>query len=410
MQDTTKKKAEASKNKIASFGPDIDISKFEEPEERRPIDSLSELSPELQRIAESVGVELKEEGRVGTFVQLDHSVIYQKIKQSYAGQVEIMSITEALKKYPDIKDKYYWKAVSVEADKYTSYAELHPMHGYFIRVFKGNKVSRPIQSCLLLQENATLQNVHNIIIIEEGAEAQIITGCSIAPKVKEGLHIGISEFFVEKNGKLTFTMVHNWAEEFYVRPRSAAILDDGAIFTSNYILPKAARSIQMFPSAYLKGKNSVANFNSLLWGLGNSQVDVGSKIILEGDGSRGQVATRSICYDRAQIYARGILQARHDNTRAHLDCRGILFSKEGKSLAIPELIADGAPGSTLSHEAAIGPINEEEIYYLMSRGLSREAAIAMIVKGFEDVSILGLPPELESYVSHMMELTQKETL
>jgi Fe-S cluster assembly scaffold protein SufB len=166
----------------------------------------------------------------------------------------------------------------------------------------------------------------------------------------------------------------------------------------------------MFPSAVLRGKGAVANFNSLLWGLGDSCIDIGSKIILEGDGSRGQSTVRSICYDRAQIYARGILEARHDNTRAHLDCRGILFSREGKVFAIPELIADGAPESRLSHEAAIGPINEEEIYYLMSRGLSRETAVAMIVKGFEDVSILGLPPELTAYISRVTEMTQKEVL
>ena len=81
MQDTTKEKAEASKDKIASFGPDIDISKFEQPEERKPINSLSELRPELKKIAERVGVELKEGARAGTFVQLDHSVIYQRIKK-----------------------------------------------------------------------------------------------------------------------------------------------------------------------------------------------------------------------------------------------------------------------------------------------------------------------------------------
>ena len=410
MQTETKNKAEASKFKIATFGPDIDITKFQEPEERQSIDALSDLSPQLQRTAEAVGIELKEKERAGTFVQLDHSVIYQRVVKDYAGQVEIMSITDALERYPEIKEKYFWQAVSVDQDKFTSYAELHPMHGYFIRVLKGNKVKRPIQSCLLLQENATLQDVHNIIIIEEGAEAQLITGCSIAPRVKEGLHIGISEFFLERHSKLTFTMVHNWAEGFHVRPRTAAILEEGAVFRSNYILPKAVRSVQMFPSAYLRGKDAVANFNSLLWGLGDSYIDIGSKIILEGAGSRGQSTIRSLCYDHSQIYARGILEARHDDTRAHLDCRGILFSKEGKVFALPQLLADGAPGSILSHEAAIGPINEEEIYYLMSRGLNREAAIAMIVKGFEDVSILGLPPELEAYISQIMEVTQKEAL
>ena len=410
MQEETKARAEAGKHKLATFGPDINIEEFSHPEERPALKSLSELPAGLKRAAEGVGVQLREEGRAGTFVQLDHSVIYQRLQQAYSGQAEVMSISDALAKYPEIREKYYWQAVAPDKDKYTAYAELHPMHGYFIRVFKGNKLEHPIQSCLLLQENATLQNVHNIIVIEEGAEAQIITGCSIAPKVKQGLHIGISEFFLAARSRLTFTMAHNWAEEFHVRPRSAAILGEAAVFTSNYILPKEARSIQMFPSAYLKGANSVANFNSLLWGLGDAYIDIGSKIMLEGSGSRGQSNMRSICYDRSQIYARGILEARSDDTRAHLDCRGILFSKQGKVFAIPELISDGAPGSMLSHEAAIGPINEEEIHYLMSRGLSREAAIAMIVKGFEDVSILGLPPELEDYVSRIMELTQKEAL
>ena len=97
MQIETKAKAEASKNKIATFGPDIDIAKFQEAEERQPLDSLSDLSPELRRVAEGVGVELKEEARAGTFLQLDHSVIYQKIEKMYNGQVEIMSINVGFK-------------------------------------------------------------------------------------------------------------------------------------------------------------------------------------------------------------------------------------------------------------------------------------------------------------------------
>lgn len=410
MQTETKIKAQASKNKIAAFGPDIDIAGFLEPKERRALGSLSRLPQQLKRVARDVGIELKETQRAGTFVQLDHSVVYQRVQDAYAGEVEILSITDALNKYPSIKERYYWQAVAVDKDKYTAFAELRPMHGYFIRVLKGCKVSRPIQTCLLLQENATLQNVHNIIVMEAGAQAQIITGCSTADKVKQGLHIGISEFYLEKDSRLTFTMVHNWPEQFHVRPRSAAVVEQGAVFRSNYILPKAARSIQTFPCAFLKGSDSAADFNSLIWGLGDSYIDIGSRIVLEGSGSRGQSNMRSVCNDRAQIYARGILEARHNNTRAHLDCRGMLFSNQGKLFAIPELISLGAPKSTLSHEAAIGPIDEEEIYYLMSRGLSREAAIAMIVKGFEDVSILGLPPELEAYVSRIMEMTRKEAL
>jgi hypothetical protein len=401
--------AEKAKDKRATYGEDIDISIFDEPEEYSEVDALSKLPPEIQNAAISSGIDVTENERSGSFVQLDHTVIYQKIQDAYKGQIEIMSVTDALEKYPELEE-YWWRTVSVDQDKYTAYAELYPMHGYFIRVLPGQKVDRSIQACLMLQENARTQSVHNIIIMEEGSEAQIITGCSLSPKVQEGLHIGISEFFIKKNAKLVFTMIHNWAPGFHVRPRSGAIVEDNGVFISNYVLLKPVKSVQMLPTAKLVGKNSKARFNSLLYGLKDSKIDVGSRIILVGENSSGEAISRAIVADNSQIYARGTLVGQNDKSKAHLDCRGILFSKEGTMYAIPELIADKAPESILSHEAAIGPIAEEEVEYLMSRGLSKEEAVSLITQGFMDVKILGLPKHLEDYIKRMIELTQKESM
>jgi Fe-S cluster assembly scaffold protein SufB len=401
--------AESARDKKALYGEDIDLSIFEEPEEREGIEDLSKLPPEIQNVVVSSGIDITEKDRAGSFVQLDHSVIYQKIQSAYKGQLEIMSITDALEKYPELEE-YWWKAVRVDQDKYTAYAELYPVHGYFIRIFPGQKVDRAIQACLLLEENAKAQNVHNIIIVEEGASAQVITGCSIAPKVKEGLHIGISEFYVKKGAKLVFTMIHNWAEGFHVRPRTGIIVEDDGIYVSNYVLLKPVRSIQSFPTAILEGENSKAVFNSLIYGLKDSDIDIGSRIILKGRNSSGEAISRAIVADRSKIYARGTLIAQNDESKAHLDCRGILFSNEGIMYAIPELIADRSPKSILSHEAAIGPIAEEEIEYLMTRGLSKDEAVSLITQGFMDVKILGLPKHLEDYIRKMIELTQKESM
>jgi Fe-S cluster assembly scaffold protein SufB len=401
--------AESARDKKALYGEDIDLSIFEEPEEREGIEDLSKLPPEIQNVVVSSGIDITEKDRAGSFVQLDHSVIYQKIQSAYKGQLEIMSITDALEKYPELEE-YWWKAVRVDQDKYTAYAELYPVHGYFIRIFPGQKVDRAIQACLLLEENAKAQNVHNIIIVEEGASAQVITGCSIAPKVKEGLHIGISEFYVKKGAKLVFTMIHNWAEGFHVRPRTGIIVEDDGIYVSNYVLLKPVRSIQSFPTAILEGENSKAVFNSLIYGLKDSDIDIGSRIILKGRNSSGEAISRAIVADRSKIYARGTLIAQNDESKAHLDCRGILFSNEGMMYAIPELIADRSPKSILSHEAAIGPIAEEEIEYLMTRGLSKDEAVSLITQGFMDVKILGLPKHLEDYIRKMIELTQKESM
>ncbi|MGB9681705.1 MAG: SufB/SufD family protein [bacterium] len=401
--------AEKAKDKKAVYGEDIDISIFDEPEEHQEIDDLSKLPPEIQNAAISSGIDVTEAERAGSFVQLDHTVIYQKIQDAYKGQIEIMSITDALDRYPELKN-YWWKAVAVDQDKYTAHAELYPMHGYFIRVLPGQKVDRSIQACLMLEENARTQNVHNIIIMEEGSEAQVITGCSLSPKVNEGLHIGITEYYIKKNAKLVFTMIHNWAPGFHVRPRSGAIVEDNGIFISNYVLLKPVKSVQMFPTARLIGENSKARFNSLLYGLKDSRIDIGSKIILSGKNSSGEAISRAIVADNSEIYARGTLIGQNNESKAHLDCRGILFSKEGVMYAIPELIADKAPGSILSHEAAIGPIAEEEVEYLMSRGLSKDEAVSLITQGFMDVKILGLPRHLENYIKRMIELTQKESM
>ncbi len=407
--DKLKQKALKALDKKAMYGRDIDLSLFEEPDETESINELLKLPQEIQEAAVASGIDPTEANRSGSFMQLNHTVIYKNLQKTYDNQLEIMDINDAIAKYPEVREKYWWQAVSVDQDKYTAFSELQPAHGYFIRVFKGQKVDKPVQSCLMLQENARFQNVHNIIILEDGAEAQVITGCSLTPNVKKGLHLGISEFFIGKEAKLTFTMIHNWAQEFHVRPRSAAVVDDNGVFINNYVLLKPVHSIQSFPTATLIGEKSTASFNSILYGLSNSDIDIGSRIILEGKDSSGHAVSRAIVKDNAKIYARGALESIQDNSKAHLDCRGILMSPNGMMYAVPELIS-WAPGSYLSHEAAIGPIAEEEVEYLMSRGLNKDEAISLITRGFMDVKILGLPKMLEDYISEMIVATQKESM
>ncbi|MEZ0536554.1 SufD family Fe-S cluster assembly protein [Caldicellulosiruptoraceae bacterium PP1] len=397
-------------DKKSPFGLDIDLNKYTLAQEQSEIDKLNSLPEEIQKTILNAGIDVTEQSRVGSFVQVDHSVVYKRLQSRYNNQLEILDINEALELYPEIKEKYFWKAVNVDKDKYTAYSQLNQFHGYFIRVFKNQKIEKPVQACLLLQENAKIQNVHNIVIVEEGAEVQIINGCATAPKVKEGLHIGISEFYIEKGGKLTFTMVHNWAEDFHVRPRGVTIVEDNATFISNYVLLKPVKSIQSNPVAILKGKNSKASFNSLLYGLDNSNIDMGSHIILEGENSAGQSISRAIVKDTCKMYTRGTLEARINESKAHLDCRGILLTDKGYMYTVPELISDGAINSHLSHEAAIGPIAQEEVEYLMSRGLTKDEAISLIMQGFMDVKILGLPPHLESYISELIQKTQEENM
>ncbi|GAB4279161.1 MAG: SufD family Fe-S cluster assembly protein [Coriobacteriia bacterium] len=403
-----RERALAAVGKPAGLGPDVDLAGFDEALERARVDSLASLEKQVREAAFAVGVDPEQRERSGSYVQVDRSAIYEAVQDAYQGQVEVMSVSRALETYDGLAE-HWWRLVDPGKDKYTAFCALHEAEGYFMRVKAGARIEHPIQSCLLTAENNVSQNVHNIIIVEEGAEASILTGCTLHPDVRAGIHIGISEFFIEDGASLTFTMIHNWAESFHVRPRSAIRVGRDATFVNNYILLKPVASLQTFPVAFL-ADGARAAFNSITYGLGDSYIDIGSDAILEGEGSRAEATARAVSADRSVIYSRGRLTGRHDTAKAHLDCRGIVFSEDSVQYAIPELVSDGAPGAELSHEAAISPIAEEEIHYLMSRGLPRDEAVSMITRGFVDIEIPGLPDALRANIDSVIAATAKEAM
>ncbi|WP_457591836.1 SufB/SufD family protein [Geoglobus sp.] len=361
-------------------------------------------SEEVKKRLESVGIELDESRRSATFVQVDQDAV---AAESFYEGVEVMSIKQALEKYDWLED-YFWKAVKREQDDYTKEADSPDVNGYFIRAKKGAKVQFPVEACLYLRTEGHRQRVHNIIIAEEGSELNIISGCTSHPGVAAGMHIGISEFFVKKDAKLTFTMIHSWESDIEVRPRSAAIVEDNGVFISNYVLMNPVRLVQMYPTAYLNGRNSRAVFSSIIVGLEGSNVDVGSRAVLNGENSSAEIVSRTISRG-GRIVARGHLVGNAPEVKGHLECRGLMLSDSGSIIAVPELEAN-YPNVDLSHEAAIGKIAEEEIFYLMARGFSRDEATAAIIRGFLDLEIKGIPEVLKAEIDKAISLVEKDLL
>ncbi len=364
--------------------------------EKREVASLGELPGEITRKAEAVGIEETERQRSGSFFQLDESTVFTRVIDKFRGQMEIMNTKDALEKYDWLYD-YYWKLVDRDRDMYTKRADEEFMGGYFMRILPGRKITFPIQSCIFISKQKFRQNVHNIIIAEPGSEVQIITGCTVSEDAGAAEHIGISEFYVKKDAKLTFTMIHNWNRETRVRPRSAALVEDNASFISNYVILKPVKDLQMYPAATCVGKNSIVRFSNLLNAENKSLMDVGSRVELLGDGSKAEIISRAIAKDDSRIITRGMLESKNPTIKAHLECRGLLLGSESTIHAIPELLATGE-GVDMSHEAAVGKIAEKEILYLMSRGLTRDEATALIIRGFLDTRILCLPPELDNMI------------
>jgi Fe-S cluster assembly scaffold protein SufB len=401
-----KDKAKAAAAKPAAFGEDIDLGAYVSSTEEQPSQvDPSKLPAKTKERMLGAGVILDDPSqRAGTFIQMDNAPVHSSVRQE---GVEVMAVSQALEKYDWLSD-YWWQAVAVDTDKYTASVELNQHNGYFIRTLPGYKTCYPVQACLYLAKAQLAQNVHNIIIAEENSELHIITGCTTASNEEAGLHLGVSEFYIKKGAKVTFTMIHNWNPEVAVRPRTGVMIEENGLFLSNYVLTKPVRSLQMYPTARCVGENAVVRFNSILVAASGSSLDVGSRAILDAKGAKTEIISRAITTG-GSIVARGYVEGNAPDVKGHLECRGLILMGEGIIHAIPELKGTLA-GIDLSHEAAVGKIAEEEVEYLMARGLTRSEATATIVRGFLRVDIEGLPPMLEAELQRAIEASEKDLM
>ncbi len=399
-------RAKGAANKPAALGQDIDLGAYVSSADEPPYQAdPSQLPARAKEQMLGAGVMLDDiRQRSGTYIQMDNTPVHSSVREE---GVEVMPVSQALEKYDWMAD-YWWQAVAVDTDKYTANIELSQNDGYFIRTLPGYKTVLPVQACLYLAKARLTQNVHNIIIAEEDSELHIITGCTTASKEEPGLHLGVSEFYIKKCAKVTFTMIHSWNPEVAVRPRTAAIVEENGLFLSNYVLMKPVHSLQMYPAARCVGENATVRYNSILVAAQGSSLDVGSRVLLNAKGARTEIISRAITTG-GNIIARGYIEGNAPEVKGHLECRGLILQGKGMIHAIPELKGNLA-GIDLSHEAAVGKIAEEEVEYLMSRGLTRTEATATIVRGFIRVDIEGLPPMLGAELERAIEASEKELM
>lgn len=387
-------------DKSASIEVDLDNYTFDGVD-APDLPDLSQVSEADRQQLRMAGVDVDEADRSGTFLQFDQSRVHCQTRNP---DVEILGIEAALERYQGLPE-YYWKALDPDKDDFTRHTAKGVHGGYFIRTKKGAIIPHPVQSCLYIKGKDVAQAVHNIVVVEEDSDVHIITGCATAHEVQSALHLGISEFYVKKNGRLTFTMVHNWGEQVAVRPRTAVHVEENGVFVSNYILLKPVRTVQSYPVVYLNGPGGLARFNSVIVAPEGSHVDTGNKIILNAPNTRGEIISKTITTG-GTIIARGFIGGHAVPAKGHLECKGLILG-QGVIHAIPELVGS-LPGVELSHEAAVGKIAREEIEYLMARGLDEEEATSTIVRGFLNVDIMGLPRELQESIEKTIRESEKD--
>lgn len=375
----------------------VDLNDFKfEGLEHAVIEDLTSIEADEKEQLIMAGVDVDSKDVSATFMQVDHSNVHCGTNDK---DVEVMDIKKALEKYDGLPE-YYFNLIDKEKDEFTRNAAANLHGGYFVRTKKGAKIEKPVQSCLFLKAENSGQNIHNIVVVEENSELHIITGCAAAHEKFSGGHFGLSEIYVKKGGKLTFTMVHNWGENTVVRPSTMGVVEEGGTLINNYVLMKRVKDLKSYPTIFLNGDGAVARFNSVLVAPEGSYVDTGTRIIQNASDTKAETISRTITTG-GTIISRGHIQGNNVPARGHIECQGLILGG-GRIHAVPELEAT-VEGVELSHEAAVGKIAQEEIEYLMARGMDEDEATSTIVRGFLNVDIMGLPEKLQKEIDKQIE-------
>ena len=318
--------------------------------------------------------------------------------------LEILPIETALEKYEWLKDLFF---TLVEKDKDTYVKEVASSEvqlGYFIRIKAGVKITLPVYTCYMINSDQFTQCTHNIIIAEENSELHLISGCTANAHILSGRHLGVTEYFIKEGATVTSTMIHSWGKEVEVYPRSAAHVGKNAKFISNYVAMSSVKNLQMDPLAIIE-ESGLGEFYSVIYAPENSHFDVGSTVILNGDGASSEIISRVVS-NGGEVTTRGKIIGEYPNGRGSMACNGLLLNRNGYIHAIPELIGQD-PRLELSHEASVGMISKDELAYLMASGIEEEKAKSLIIEGFLDLKIPSLPEYLQQQINVIIKETKE---
>ena len=263
-------------------------------QKNEPISNITNISDVNKQDIEdltNVGISINEEDEQGLFLLYgdENILIPPKIKG-----IEIKPIYQVLKEQPNIREKYFFNAVKKDLDKFTLAVSETIPRGYFIHVKKNVKIETPIQTAFFMNREMNAMCPHNIVILEEGAQIHLLTGCTASCFLKGGLHIAISEHYVGKNATLINSMIHNWRPQFNVFPKTGSIVEEGGSYKSYYYSLKPPKYIEMDPYTYLIGKKSNAKHMTVIITFPETYSKIGGRIFLKGESSKSEIIMRTI--------------------------------------------------------------------------------------------------------------------
>ena len=383
-----------------NFGPNLDFIDFNDytyyiKSSEHVSKTWDDVPEEIKDTFEKLGIpEAERDYLAGVTTQFESEAVYHHNMEELEKQGVLFCDTDtALKKYPEIFKKYFATIVPYTDNKYAALNSAVWSGGSFIYIPKGVKLEKPLQSYFRINSEQMGQFERSLIIVDKGASVHYVEGCTAPIYSKDSLHAAVVEIYVADDASCRYSTIQNWANNVYNLVTKRALVDDNG--TMEWIDGNIGSKITMkYPACILKGDNSKGTCITIsVAGSGQIQ-DTGARMIHLGKNTKSNIVSKSIARGGGNATYRGktLINSKATNSEASVKCDTLILDKKSKSDTIPTNSCFNK-SSIIEHEATVSKISEDNLFYLMSRGISHERAMDLIILGFIEKFREELPME-----------------
>jgi Fe-S cluster assembly protein SufB len=347
----------------------------------------------------------------GVGAQYESEMVYHSIQEHLEAQgVIFKSIENGLRDHPELFREYFGTIVPIEDNKFAALNSAVWSGGSFVYIPPGVKVEMPMQAYFRINQADQGQFERTLIIVDEGAEAHYVEGCTAPIYSTDSFHSGVIEIVVKKNARFRYSTIQNWSNNMYNLVTQRSIVHENA--TMEWVDANLGSKITMkYPSCYLVGEGAHGEILSLAFATGIQHQDTGGKVIHVAPNTSSKITSKSISKSDGRASYRGLLKVHPEaeNSRSNVVCDALLLDETSRSDTYPYIEID-AKNVDIGHEASVSKVGEEQLFYLMSRGLSEEEAATMVVSGFIEPLVKELPMEYAIEMNRLIQLQMEGSI
>ncbi|MEK6237371.1 MAG: Fe-S cluster assembly protein SufB [Planctomycetales bacterium] len=371
-----------------------------------------DVPPEIKDTFEKLGIpEAEKKYLAGVKAQFESEVVYGSLREDLAKQGVIFTDTDsALREHPELLREYFGTIIPPEDNKFAALNSAVWSGGSFVYVPPGVSIDFPLQAYFRINTENMGQFERTLILVDEGAQVHYVEGCTAPRYTTESLHSAVVEVVVKRNARCRYTTIQNWANNIYnlVTKRAMAYGDSVMEWVDGNL---GSQLTMKYPSVYMMEPGARGEILSIAFASGGQHQDAGAKVVHCAPNTSSRIVSKSISKNGGRSSYRGLVKVESGakESKSSVVCDALILDPESRSDTYPYIEVE-EDDVTIGHEASVSQINEEQLFYLMSRGLSETEASTMIINGFIEPLVKELPMEYAVEMNRLIELQMEGSI